>query len=50
VHQNAYGLVAAAIFGLAPSLLFSGLQQRVDQYQTDLSKSDAGQAPAAAVD
>ncbi len=47
LHSNTYGLVAAAIFGLTPTLLFSGLQQRTDQYQADLSKSNAGQAPAA---
>ena len=47
LHSNTYGLVAAAIFGLTPTLLFSGLQNRIDQYQSDLSKSNAGQAPAA---
>jgi hypothetical protein len=39
LRMNPYGLVAAAFFGLTPSLLLSSLQQRVDQYRTDLSKS-----------
>ena len=47
LHTNPYGLVAAAIFGLTPTLLFSGLQKKIDLYQADLSKSNAGQAPAA---
>jgi hypothetical protein len=50
IQHNAYGLVAAGIFGLAPSLLLTSLQKRIDEYQTDLSKSDAGQAPAASGD
>jgi hypothetical protein len=37
--SNPYGLVAAAVFGLTPALLFSGLRQRVEQYRTDLSES-----------
>ena len=37
--MNPYGLVAAAFFGLTPALLLSSLQQRIDQYRTDLSKS-----------
>jgi hypothetical protein len=41
---NPYGLVAAAIFGLTPALLFSGLQRRAEQYRTDLSKSDSTEA------
>jgi hypothetical protein len=39
--ENPYGLVAAAIFGLTPALLFAGLRQRVEQYRTDLSKSSS---------
>jgi hypothetical protein len=47
--QNPYGLVAAAFFGLAPALLLSGLQQRIDSYRTDLSKSGTGEsAPSGA--
>jgi hypothetical protein len=34
---NPYGLVVAAFFGLTPSLLLSSLQQRTDQYRTDLT-------------
>lgn len=37
--KNPYGLVAAGFFGVTPSLLLSGLQQRIEQYKTDLSKS-----------
>jgi hypothetical protein len=37
--SNPYGLVAAAVFGLTPSLLFTGLRDRVEQYRTDLSQS-----------
>jgi hypothetical protein len=39
LSKNPYGLVAAAFFGLTPALLLSSLQQRIDQYRTDLSKS-----------
>jgi len=39
LHKNPYGLVGAAIFGLTRSLLLANLQQRVEQYKTDLSKS-----------
>jgi hypothetical protein len=45
LHKNPYGLVAAAIFGLAPGLLLSGLQRRVDQFKTDLSSSTTGHSP-----
>jgi hypothetical protein len=41
LSENANGLVAAAVFGLTPSLLFAGLRQRVEQYRTDLSKSSS---------
>jgi hypothetical protein len=41
LDENPYGLVAAAIFGLTPSLLFAGLRQRAEQYRTDLSKSSS---------
>jgi hypothetical protein len=41
LETNPYGLVAAAFFGLTPALLLSSLQQRVDQYRADLSKSTA---------
>jgi hypothetical protein len=44
LDKNPYGLVAAAFFGLTPSLLLSGLQQRVEQYRTDLSRSDASES------
>ncbi len=44
LHQNPYGLVAAAFFGLTPSLLLSSLQQRIDQYRTDLSKSGSAES------
>ena len=48
--KNPYGLVAAGFFGLTPALLLSGLQHRIDQYRTDLSKSSNGesQTPGAA--
>jgi hypothetical protein len=42
--QNPYGLVAAAFFGLTPSLLLSSLQQLIDQYRTDLSKSGSAES------
>ena len=35
--ENPYGLVVAAFFGLTPALLLSSLQQRTDQYRTDLT-------------
>jgi hypothetical protein len=41
---NPYGLVAAGFFGLTPALLLAGLQQRIDQYKTDLSKSGSSQS------
>jgi uncharacterized membrane protein YjfL (UPF0719 family) len=41
LRSNPYGLVAAAVFGLTPALLFAGLRQRVEQYRTDLSKSSS---------
>ena len=46
LSKNPYGLVAAAFFGLTPSLLLSSLQQRVDQYRTDLSKSGPAESHA----
>lgn len=46
LNKNPYGLVAAGIFGLTPALLLSSLQQRIEQYKTDLSKSAAGDAHA----
>jgi hypothetical protein len=42
--KNPYGLVAAGFFGLTPALLLAGLQQRIDQYKTDLSKSGSSQS------
>jgi hypothetical protein len=39
LDANPYGLVAAAFFGLTPALLLSSLQNRIEQYKTDLSKS-----------
>jgi hypothetical protein len=44
LQRNPYGLVAAAIFGLAPSLLLAGLQQRADQYKSDLAHSDTSRS------
>jgi hypothetical protein len=44
--KNPYGLVAAAFFGLTPALLLAGLQQRIDEYRTDLSKSGAAESQA----
>jgi hypothetical protein len=46
LSMNPYGLVAAGIFGLTPALLLSSLQQRADQFRTDLSKSGAGESHA----
>jgi hypothetical protein len=48
LHKNPYGLVAAAFFGLAPALLLSTLQQRIDQFRTDLSKSSPADSSASA--
>jgi hypothetical protein len=50
VGENPYGLVAAAFFGLTPSLLLSSLQDRINQYRTDLSSSAAGNAQPAHVE
>ncbi len=44
LHTNPYGLVAAGFFGLTPALVLSSLQQRANQYRTDLSKSAASGA------
>jgi hypothetical protein len=44
LHENPYGLVAAAFFGLTPALLLSSLQHRIDQYRTDLSKSGSAES------
>jgi hypothetical protein len=44
--KNPYGLVAAALFGLTPALLLSGIQQRIEQYRTDLGKSGATESQA----
>jgi hypothetical protein len=46
LNMNPYGLVAAGVFGLTPALLLSNLQQRADQYRTDLSKSGASESRA----
>jgi hypothetical protein len=46
IGQNPYGLVAAAFFGLTPALLLSGLQQRIEQYRTDLGKSGPTESQA----
>jgi hypothetical protein len=40
LNSNPYGLVAAAFFGLTPSLLLSSLRQRTDQFRTDLSEAE----------
>jgi hypothetical protein len=42
--RNPYSFVAATTFGLAPSLLLAGLEQRVDQYKSDLTHSDASRS------
>jgi hypothetical protein len=39
--RNAFGLVVAAIFGLAPNLVISALQQRIDEYKADLKSTEA---------
>lgn len=41
--SNQTGLVIAAVFGLAPSLLISRLHGQVEQYKTDLRSSEAAQ-------
>src|SRR4051812_39427097 len=41
VTKNSTGLIVAAVFGLAPSLLIARLQSRVDDYKADLSSSQA---------
>jgi hypothetical protein len=35
-------LLTAAVFGLAPNLIISGLQQRTQKYTSDLQKSKSG--------
>ncbi|MDX6477212.1 MAG: hypothetical protein QOH95_2723, partial [Gaiellaceae bacterium] len=47
VGENPYALVAAGFFGLTPALLLAGLQQRIDQYKSDLSSSGPGAAQSA---
>jgi hypothetical protein len=42
--RNPYGLVASGFFGLTPSLLFTGLQNRIEKYKTDLSSSGSSEA------
>jgi hypothetical protein len=41
VSKNPTGLIVAAVFGLAPSLLIARLEQRVDDYKSDLKSSEA---------
>jgi hypothetical protein len=41
IARDPLGLVIAAIFGLAPNLLLSGLQQQADKYRNALSSSQA---------
>ncbi len=41
--ENRAGLVVAAVFGLAPSLLISRLHGQVEKYKTDLKSSEAAQ-------
>jgi hypothetical protein len=48
LKANPYGLVAAGFFGLTPALLLAGLQQRIDQYKSDLSNSGPSAAQAQA--
>jgi hypothetical protein len=48
VTTNPTGLIVAAVFGLAPSLLIARLQQRVDDYKADLTSSEATDKASAA--
>jgi hypothetical protein len=41
LERNRFGLIIAAIFGLAPSLLINALQKRVEQYKNDLKSTEA---------
>ena len=41
LESNVVGLFVAAVFGLAPGLLFDRLQQQVDKFKTDLQSSQA---------
>lgn len=36
-----FGLIIAAVFGLTPRLLLSGLQQQVDKYKQALTSTEA---------
>jgi len=46
LQKNEIGLVTAAIFGLTPALLITGLQKQVDRYKADLRSSEAAEAKA----
>ena len=39
IADNPLGLIAAAVFGFAPSLLASTLQSRADQWKEELKSS-----------
>jgi hypothetical protein len=40
LHTNVFGVVIAAIFGLAPGLLVQRLQSQVKRYQSDLQSTN----------
>jgi hypothetical protein len=39
IDENPLGLIAAAVFGFAPSMLSSSLQNRADQWKEELKSS-----------
>jgi hypothetical protein len=45
LRETPENLVVAAVFGLAPTLLIRGLQQRAEQYKEDLKTTEAGERP-----
>jgi hypothetical protein len=45
LEETPENVVVAAVFGLAPTLLIRGLQQRADQYKEDLKATEAGERP-----
>jgi uncharacterized membrane protein YqjE len=45
-RQNPLGLIAAAVFGLTPTLLVSSLQRRAEQWKEDLQTSAPGEGAA----
>jgi hypothetical protein len=48
LSKNPLGLVWAAVFGLAPTLLITRLQRQVEEYKSDLKSSEAAESSSPA--